>query len=243
MGNQLSAMFVPLANDKKTPLERLRTVTAASASCKGQERAVGYGPMATQMTEALPPAFAKTMIQLGVRSGVLRKLRAGNLMVSNVPGPDFPLYFAGMELRAVYPLGPVIDGVALNVTVQSYRESLFVGINACATAVPDLPGLTQAMVDELSLLCRMAAGAGEPQPAEPAPTGGAARPGRHAGRHPPRGRPDADLSRQPLASRRPRRGVAPCRRGGPGWRRAARRAGGQPRRGRSVAVEQGAGAR
>jgi WS/DGAT C-terminal domain len=62
----------------------------------------------------------------------------------------------------VYPLGPVIDGVALNVTVQSYRESLFVGINACASAVPDLPGLTRAMVDELSLLCRMAAGAGEP---------------------------------------------------------------------------------
>jgi hypothetical protein len=56
----------------------------------------------------------------------------------------------------------VIDGVALNITVQSYRESLFVGINACASAVTDLPGLTQAMVDELALLCRMAAGAGEP---------------------------------------------------------------------------------
>jgi len=172
VGNQLSAMFVPLANDKKTPLERLRTVTAASASCKGQERAVGYGPMATQMTDALPPAFAKTMIQLGVRSGVLRKLRAGNLMISNVPGPDFPLYFAGMELRAVYPLGPVIDGVALNITVQSYRESLFVGINACASAVPDLPGLTRAMVDELSLLRRMAAGAGEPHRAISTRTGG-----------------------------------------------------------------------
>jgi hypothetical protein len=64
----------------------------------------------------------------------------------------------------VYPLGPVIDGVALNITVQSYRESLFVGINACASAVPDLPGLTEAMVSELSLLCRMAVGAGEPQP-------------------------------------------------------------------------------
>ena len=91
---------------------------------------------------------------------MLRKLRPGNLMVANVPGPDFPLYFAGMELQAVYPLGPVIDGVALNVTVQSYRDSLFVGINACAAAVPDLPGLTRAMVDELSLLSRMAAGAG-----------------------------------------------------------------------------------
>jgi WS/DGAT/MGAT family acyltransferase len=162
LGNHLSAMFVPLSNDRKTPLERLRTVTAASASCKGQERAVGYGPMATLLTEAVPPAVAKPMIQLGVRSGVLRKLRPGNLMVSNVPGPDFPLYFAGMELRAVHPLGPVIDGVALNVTVQSYRDSLFVGINACAAAVPDLPDLTRAMVDELSLLSRMAAGAGEP---------------------------------------------------------------------------------
>ena len=160
-GNQLSAMFVPLANDRLTPLERLRTVTASSAWCKGQERAVGYGPMATLLAEAIPPALAKPVVQLGVRSGVLRRLRAGNLMVSNVPGPDFPLYFAGMELRAVHPLGPVVDGVALNVTVQGYRDSLFVGINACASAVPDLPGLAGAMADELSLLSRMAAGAGE----------------------------------------------------------------------------------
>ncbi len=162
LGNHLSAMFVPLANDRKTPLERLRTVTAASASCKGQERAVGYGPMATLLADAVPPVVSWPIIQLGVRSGVLRKLRPGNLMVSNVPGPDFPLYFAGMELRSVHPLGPVVDGVALNVTVQSYRDSLFVGINACASAVPDLPDLTRAMADELSLLSRMAAGAGEP---------------------------------------------------------------------------------
>jgi diacylglycerol O-acyltransferase / wax synthase len=160
-GNQLSAMFVPLSNDCKTPLERLRTVTAASASCKGQERAVGYGPMATLLADAIPPALARPVIQLGVRSGILRKLRAGNLMISNVPGPDFPLYFAGMQLRGVYPLGPVVDGVALNVTVQSYRDSLFVGINAGASAVGDLPDLARAMPAELALLCRMAAGAGE----------------------------------------------------------------------------------
>ena len=65
LGNHLSAMFVPLSNDKQTPLERLRTVTAASASCKGQERAVGFGPMATLLTEAVPPAVAKPVIQLG----------------------------------------------------------------------------------------------------------------------------------------------------------------------------------
>jgi WS/DGAT/MGAT family acyltransferase len=155
-GNHLSAMFVPLSNDLQTPLERLRTVSEASTSCKGQERDVGYGPMATLLSEAMPPAIARPIIQLGVRSGIMRKLRAGNLMVSNVPGPSFPLYFAGMELCAVYPLGPVVDGVALNVTVQSYRDSLFVGINACATAVPDLPSLAEAMIDELALLNKMA---------------------------------------------------------------------------------------
>ena len=156
-GNHLSAMFVPLSNDLQTPLERLRTVSEASSACKGQERAVGFGPMATLLADAMPPVIAKPMIQLGVRSGILRKLRAGNLMVSNVPGPSFPLYFAGMELCEVYPLGPVVAGIALNVTVQSYRESLYVGINACATTVQDLPALAAAMVDELDLLSRMAA--------------------------------------------------------------------------------------
>ena len=156
-GNLLSAMFVPLANDQQTPLERLRTVTAASSSAKGQERAVGYGPVANLVAEAIPPVLAKPMIQLGVRSGIMRKLRPGNLMVSNVPGPSFPLYFAGMELSELYPLGPVVEGVAVNVTVQSYRDSLFVGINASATTLEDLPDLTRAMVDELTLLSRMAA--------------------------------------------------------------------------------------
>ncbi|HEY6474501.1 MAG TPA: wax ester/triacylglycerol synthase family O-acyltransferase [Acidimicrobiales bacterium] len=155
-GNHLSAMFVPLSNDLQTPLERLRTVSEASSSAKSQEREVGFGPMASLLAEAMPPALAKPMIQLGVRAGILRKVRAGNLMVSNVPGPSFPLYFTGMELCGVYPLGPVVDGIALNITVQSYRESLFVGINACATAVPDLPSLSEAMVDELAELKRMA---------------------------------------------------------------------------------------
>ena len=117
--------------------------------------------MATLLADAIPPALARPMIQLGVRVGRPARVRAGNLMVSNVPGPDFPLYFAGMEMHAVYPLGPVVDGVALNITVQSYRESLFVGINACATAVPDLPGSGRAMVGSSSLLCRMAVGAGQ----------------------------------------------------------------------------------
>jgi hypothetical protein len=112
--------------------------------------------MASLLADAIPPALARPVIQLGVRSGILRRLRPGNLMISNVPGPDFPLYYAGMQLRAVYPLGPVVDGVSLNITVQSYIDTLYVGINACATAVPDLPGLGRSLEDELTLLAKMA---------------------------------------------------------------------------------------
>ncbi len=166
VGNELSAMFVPLSNDRKTPLERLRTVAAASASGKGQERAAGFGPAIALVADAVPPAIARPVIQLGVRAGVVRRARAANLMVSNVPGPDFPLYFAGMRLESVFPLGPVVDGIALNITVQGYEQSLFVGANASSRAVPHVTALTEAMEAELVRLNRMALGA----PARPDPT-------------------------------------------------------------------------
>jgi hypothetical protein len=153
-------MFVPLANHRESPLERLRAIVATSTSAKAQERAVGYGPMATAVSEGVPPFLARPVIRFGIRCGALRRLRAGNLMVSNVPGPNFPLFFAGMRMLAAYPLGPVVDGVALNITVQSYRDTLFVGINACASAVPNLTGLAKSMVAELGHLID-AAGAEE----------------------------------------------------------------------------------
>jgi hypothetical protein len=112
--------------------------------------------MATAIAEAFPPALARPAIRLGLQLGALRRLRPGNLMVSNVPGPNFSLYFAGMRMEAAYPLGPVVDGVALNITVQSYGEGVFVGINACASTVADLPTLANSMVAELDRLTEAA---------------------------------------------------------------------------------------
>jgi diacylglycerol O-acyltransferase len=152
LGNRLSAMFVTLANDLAHPLDRLHAIAASSSSAKAQERAVGYGPMASAVAEAVPPALARPVIQLGIHMGALRRLRAANIMISNVPGPDFDLYLAGMRLLAAYPMGPVVDGVSLNVTVQGYGDSLFVGINASARALPDLSALARSIADELSQL-------------------------------------------------------------------------------------------
>ena len=58
-----------------------------------------------------------------------------NLVISNVPGPRFPLYFAGAKLVAMYPLGPVMDGAGLNITVLSYMDQLYFGLIGCREVV------------------------------------------------------------------------------------------------------------
>ena len=59
-----------------------------------------------------------------------------NLIISNVPGPDFPLYLAGAEMVAGFPLGPVMDGIGVNITIMSYRGILYWGIISCPETMP-----------------------------------------------------------------------------------------------------------
>ena len=61
-----------------------------------------------------------------------------NLVVSNVPGPQVPLYFLGCEVKAMYPLGPIFHGSGLNITVMSLTGRLDVGIVSCPELLPDL---------------------------------------------------------------------------------------------------------
>ena len=68
--------------------------------------------------------------------GLGRMPPAVNLVISNVPGPPFPLYLAGARLEAMYPMGPLMLGMGLNITVISYRESLDFGFMCCPEIVP-----------------------------------------------------------------------------------------------------------
>ena len=61
-----------------------------------------------------------------------------NLVISNVPGPQMPLYFLGCEVKAMYPLGPIFHGSGLNITVMSLNGKLDVGIVSCPELLPDL---------------------------------------------------------------------------------------------------------
>jgi WS/DGAT/MGAT family acyltransferase len=154
LGNRLSAMFIPLGSDQEEPLDRLDSVVTACDSAKVQERSVGYGDMASAVSDAILPAVAGPALRLGAQLGAVRRLRPANVVISNVPGPRFPMYFAGMRMEEVYPIGPVVEGVGLNITVQTYLDSLFIGLNACPKVVPDVESLARAIVLELGNLMR-----------------------------------------------------------------------------------------
>ena len=81
-----------------------------------------------------------------------------NLIISNVPGPDMPLYLAGAELLAYYPVSAIFDGNGLNITVMSYRGTLYFGLVACRELMPGLDDLAEYLRAELDELLTVAAG-------------------------------------------------------------------------------------
>jgi hypothetical protein len=79
-----------------------------------------------------------------------------NLVISNVPGPPFPLYFAGARLLAIYPMGPIFDGAGLNLTVMSYLDHVDFGFLVCRELVNDVDDLAAAVPDALGKLVKAA---------------------------------------------------------------------------------------
>jgi hypothetical protein len=102
-----------------------------------------------------------------------------NFIVSNVPGPPIPLYLAGGRLVALYPLGPVFDGMGLNVTVLSYMDTVGFGFLACRELIPDLWELAGFVDEALEELKARAKQSADRPPAETAAqASGRARSGR-----------------------------------------------------------------
>ena len=87
-----------------------------------------------------------------------------NLVVSNVPGPDVPIYLAGARLESMHPLGPIVEGIGVNVTVFSYCGTVHVGIQACWDLVPDVDVLGRAMEEALAELLAEAVRRDRPVP-------------------------------------------------------------------------------
>jgi len=153
MGNRVSSMLTGLATDIEDPVERLRLISAGTRQAKDQDKAIGADTL-MDWTEFAAPALAARAARLYSNMKVADRMRRPlfNVTMSNVPGPPFPLYCAGSRMVALYPMGPIGDGLALNITVMSYMGSMYFGLVAGRDAVTDVwdlaHGLNQAL-DEL----------------------------------------------------------------------------------------------
>jgi WS/DGAT/MGAT family acyltransferase len=150
LGNRLSAMLVSLADGIEKPGARLEQVREGMASAKEQSRSMGTDMFAGWAQATLPVVSTRlsrliTNLRLFDHTAPLF-----NLIVSNVPGPDFPLYLAGARMVAMYPLGPIIEGVGVNVTVFSYLDTMYVGIQGCWDLVPDIDAIAEGMEASLA---------------------------------------------------------------------------------------------
>ncbi|MGA2551347.1 MAG: wax ester/triacylglycerol synthase family O-acyltransferase [Burkholderiaceae bacterium] len=141
MNNQVSMMLVSLATDIKDPLERLAAIHASSTKAKNLT-----GDLKTITPTDFPsfgaPWLVSGLVSLYGRSKLANVLPPlANVAISNVPGPQFPLYMAGAKMLTYYPVSIPGHGIALNITVQSYNGSLEYGLTACRRAVPDVKDL------------------------------------------------------------------------------------------------------
>lgn len=159
MGNQVSAMLVSLASDIDDPVERLAAIRAETPEAKEQANVIGADTL-SNWAEFAAPAVAARAARLYSRTRAASRHRPPfNTVISNVPGPNIPLYMAGSKLVAWYPMGPIADGQGLNMTVMSYLGTIHFGLVACPELIPDVHALADFIpeaLDELLAAARAA---------------------------------------------------------------------------------------
>jgi diacylglycerol O-acyltransferase len=164
-GNRIMLMRAPLCTDEPDPVRRLQRTHDALGDMKQRHRALPADLLA-DVNHFIPPAVFSRAARLTfglATSGAGRPI--WNLVISNVPGPQFPLYCAGARLVANYPVSVITDGMGLNITVMSYCGHLDVGIVADREQMPDVARLTGWLHEALTELMAPAPEA----PADPRP--------------------------------------------------------------------------
>jgi WS/DGAT/MGAT family acyltransferase len=154
--NHVSVMMVSLPVLEADPVAQLRAVAGAARTGKRIHEALGPN-LVTGLAAAVPPfllaLFSRTYSGLNLAD---RHWPVHNLVISNVPGPTLPLYLAGAKVVASYPMGPILEGAGLNITVLSYMGD----VDFCAIAdrelVTDLWDLADGFADAVTRLTDMA---------------------------------------------------------------------------------------
>jgi WS/DGAT/MGAT family acyltransferase len=157
LGNRVSAMWVPLPVGLADPVDTFTEIGAATASIKESGQAVGANVL-TGLSGHAPSTIVHQAARLQARQ------RLFNLVVTNVPGPQRPLYLLGRELQAIYPMVPLAKNTALGIAIMSYNGQLDFGLVSDYDALADLEAIAgelQASLEELSAVALTGAAAAD----------------------------------------------------------------------------------
>jgi len=136
--NMISVMLAGLATDLEGPADRLVAIHQGASEAKLLQSAMGSDALMAWLEVPVPALFSlATDLYSWLRLSALHPPLC-NVLVSDVPGPPVPLYFAGGRLVSIFPLGPIFDGVGLNITAVSSVSTLDVGLVACPDQLPGL---------------------------------------------------------------------------------------------------------
>jgi len=146
-GNAVGAVMVKLGTDLADPADRLKQIHRSMLS--GKEALGSMTPVQILAMSAIgmAPSIVTPMLRL---HGIVRP--PFNLIISNVPGPKKPLYMNGAKMVGTYPLSIPIQGMALNITCNSYDQDMDFGLTGCRRSVPHLQRLLTHLDDEVAAL-------------------------------------------------------------------------------------------
>jgi WS/DGAT/MGAT family acyltransferase len=165
LGNQVAAMMAPLPVWCEEPAQRLEIVSEAMGGLKNSGQAVG-AQVLTSLGGFAPPTI------MAQASRLMARQRMFNLVVTNVPGPQFPLYLMGHEMRDLFPMVPLAHNQGLGVAIMSYNGQMNFGLVGDYDVMHDLDDLAGDFRESLGSLAD-AAGvslSAPPSPPRPSPT-------------------------------------------------------------------------
>jgi diacylglycerol O-acyltransferase len=147
LSNQVSMARMSLATNIKDPLERLQAINASSTHTKTLMSDV-KAIMPTDFPSIGAPWLVSSIASTLTRTRVANSVPPfANVLISNVPGPNITLYFAGAKQISTYPVSIPYHGMGLNITLQSYNGWLDFGLISCQKLMPDIHELAQHMKD------------------------------------------------------------------------------------------------
>ena len=164
-GNRLSSLLTSLATDVDDPLERLNRIAESANQAKAVQRTLGPDMLERWVQFTPPGPFGAVMRWYSRHQLADRHPPAVNMVISNVPGPREPLYIAGAKLVDFFSVGPVLEGMPLNITAWSYRDRMNFAILASPRTCRDIRSLAnhlQSSLDELTKAVE-----NRPEPAAP----------------------------------------------------------------------------